>query len=181
MSLKLCLAIAAITVLLSSCYKQSIADAMLNNESKSRITATLSYEINGTPVKVSVKDAFNQPPGRRKLYCEKAGSYIMSALVGSSDFIFIFYTDSLTVGNYKHNGMMGDMYVTSFGGKPQYIAAPSDHMSFTVTSYKDGHISGNFSGQLSPAERFLGSTPVFGASGSVVIRNGSFKNVPVFY
>lgn len=181
MSLKFYLIIAALTIFLSSCYKQSIADAMLNSESKSKTTATMSYEINGKAVKISVKDANNQPAGWRTLYCEKPGGYILSALGSEGDFVFTFFTDSLKVGNYKFTGSFGTTYVTTFEGKPQYIAAPSDHMSFTVTAHKDGQISGTFTGQLSPAAFFSGGNPVFGAPGLVVIKNGSFENVPVFY
>ncbi len=52
-------------------------------------------------------------------------------------------------------------------------------MSFTITSYSNGHISGNFSGVLTPLAD--ANNNVFGDPGSVIITNGSFKNVPVFY
>jgi len=73
------------------------------------------------------------------------------------------------------------MYVTSFEGKPQYVYNPGDNMNFTVTSYTDGHISGNFSGQLTPAISPGYPDNIYGTPGSVLIKNGSFKNVPVFY
>jgi hypothetical protein len=54
-------------------------------------------------------------------------------------------------------------------------------MDFNITSYKDGRISGNFSGQLSPLvyQGYYANT--YGTFGSVLIKNGSFNNVPVIY
>lgn len=179
--MKFYLTIAAVTVFLSSCLKQSIADAMLGDSGKQTTTATLSYEISGNLVSISVEDADNQGGGFRRLECVKSGSYILSGVSSSGDFVFTFYTDSLKVGNYKYTSNYGPMYVTTFEGKPQYVYGPTDNMNFTVTSYKDGHISGNFSGQLTPA--IIPGYPdnVYGIPGSVVIKNGSFNNVPVFY
>lgn len=154
---------------------------MLNNGGNQTTTATLSYEINGNMVTISVKDADNQLAGSRKLYCEKASGYLLSGVSSFGDLVFAFNTDSLKVGNYKYTSDFGPMYVTTFEGRPQYVYGPTDNMNFTVTSYKDGHISGNFSGQLTPAiiQRFPDN--IYGTPGSVVIKNGSFNNVPVFY
>ena len=148
---------------------------MLNPSGKEKVTATLRYEINGTPVNISVEDADRQLPGSRKLYCLKSTSYLLEAIGSSGNFVFTFYTDSLKVGNYKIPGSYGPLYVTTFGW-PQYIYGASDYMSFNVTSFTDGHISGNFSGQLTPW-----TNPAYGTIGSAVIKNGSFTNIPVFY
>lgn len=48
----------AMAIVLSSCLKQSIPDAILG--SKKSGTATLSYKINGNAVNISVNDADNQ-------------------------------------------------------------------------------------------------------------------------
>lgn len=182
MTMKFYLTIAATTLVLSSCYKQSIADAMLGvTGSKQTTTATLSYEINGNPVSISVKDADHQLAGSPTLYCEKSGGYILSGISSFGEIVFTFHTDSLIVGNYKYTSYYGPMYVTSFEGKPQYVYNPGDNMNFTVTSYTDGHISGNFSGQLTPAISPGYPDNIYGTPGSVLIKNGSFKNVPVFY
>ena len=167
------------TIILSSCLKQSIPDAMINKSVG--ITATLSYEINGKLVSISVKNAGNQVPGFRKLYCEKSNGYVLSAINNDGDFDFTFYTDSLKVGNYKYTGNYFGVYVTTFEGKSQYIYGATDNMNFNVTTYKDGYISGNFSGQLTPAISQGYPNNVYGPSGSVLIKNGSFINVPVFY
>jgi len=172
------LIIAAVSLLFSSCLKQSIADAMLNKSGKqSKVTATLNYEINGKKETVIVEDADNQIMGSRRLYCEKSGGYVLSAIVSSFDFIFTFHTDTLKVGNYKYTSNYGPMYVTTFQRYPNYVVSPTDHMSFTVTSHIDGHISGTFSGQLTPAI----SQNMYGTPGSVLIKNGTFTNVPVYY
>jgi hypothetical protein len=176
MSIRFYLTIVVMMVVMSSCLKQSIADAMLNEEGTKKITATLSYEINGNKVNVLVPDAGNQVQGNRKLYCEKMNGFVLSALVDNGDFVFTFFTDSLRLGNYQYLGSYGPSYVTSFEGRPQYVYAASDRMIFNITTNSGGHISGNFSGRLTPY-----TNPGYGAIGSVVITNGLFTNVPVFY
>jgi hypothetical protein len=178
MNMKFYLILIVVAILLSSCFKQSIADAMLNSGNGGKVTATMSYEINGTPVTVSVKDADHQGL-YPTLDCEKSNVYVLGC--SNNDFVFTFYTDSLKVGNYKYISNYGPMYVVTFPGTPNYVAGPTDYMDFTITSYKDGHISGNFSGQLSPlvSQGYYGN--VYGTFGSVNIKNGSFTNVPVVY
>ena len=171
--------LAAVTVALSSCLKQSIADAMLNPGGGKKITATLSYEINGTPVNITVEDADRQMPAYRELYCEKTpnnNNYLLAGGRAPNDFIFTFHTDSMKLGNYKYTGMYGTEYVTTFEGRPQYVYVATDYMDFNVTSFKDGHISGNFTGRLTPW-----TNPAYGQAGSVVITKGSFTNIPIFY
>ncbi|HEV7330673.1 MAG TPA: hypothetical protein VGN63_06515 [Flavisolibacter sp.] len=181
MTMKVYLLLAACTALLSSCLKHSIEDAMLNGSGSQSTTATLRYEINGNPVTLSVKNAGNQAVGSRTLYCEKAVGYVLSGVSSAGEFVFTFYTDSLMVGNYSYTSNLGPLFVTTFEGKPQYVYGPSDHMNFSVTSHKDGRISGKFSGQLTPAIVPGYPNNVYGTPGSVLIRNGSFDNVPVFY
>ena len=177
--MKFYLILITITILLPSCFKQSIADAMLDSGEQKKITATLSYEINGTPVTVSVKDADNQGL-YPTLQCEKSNVYVLGC--SNNDFVFTFYTDSLKVGNYKYISSYGPMYVVTFSGAPDYVAGPTDNMNFNITSYKDGHISGNFSGQLTPViSQQNYPNNVYGVYGSVLIKNGSFNNVPVVY
>ena len=177
--MKFYLALFSITIVLSSCLKQSIADAMLN--STKGATATMSYEINGTPVKISVSDADNWNGGYYTLSCQKSGGYVLSGVGDYGEFVFTFFTDSLKVGNYKYTSSSGPMYVTDFQGQPSYVAGPTDNMNFNVTSYKDARISGNFSGQITPAVMQGPYGNVYGTYGSVVIKNGSFNNVPVVY
>jgi hypothetical protein len=180
--MKFHLMLVAITILLSSCFKQSIADAMLNTPGKqNKITATLSYEINGNLVAISVDDADHQGAGSRRLSCEKSGGYVLSALGNSGDFVFTFYTDSLKVGNYRYTTNYGAEYVTTFQGYPEYVHGPTDYMNFNVTTYNNGHISGNFSGQLTPAIAQGYPNNVYGTPGSVLIKNGSFTNIPIIY
>ena len=141
-------------IFLSSCLKQSIPDAMLgskNSGGRGKVTATLSYKINGNAVNISVNDADNQNPNPYTLGCSKyAGYYALHGLSNSGETAFSFYTDSLTVGNYKYMGTYGDMFFISYNGTNEYVHAASDSMSFNITSYNNGHISGNFSGVLTP-------------------------------
>jgi hypothetical protein len=164
-------------LLFSSCLKQSIPDAMLGKHAGS--TATLSYEFNGEAVNISVPDADNQMPGNYKLVCTKSYFYLLQA-VGGGEFTFTFYTDSLTTGNYTYNNSFGDMFITDYNNHPSFVHYPGDNMNFNITSYSNGHISGNFSGQLTPLIS-AGNVDIYGTPGSVLITNGSFENVPVFY
>ena len=173
-------------IFLSSCLKQSIPDAMLgskNSGGRGKVTATLSYKINGNAVKLSVNDADNQiTVPYYILGCSKnPGYYNLSAITSSGETTFSFYTDTLTVGNYKYLGTYGDMFFIDYYNTAEYVHAPSDSMSFNITSYNNGHISGNFSGVLTPLIASGNINNVFGDPGSVLVTNGSFKNVPVFY
>ncbi len=174
-----------ITIFLSSCLKQSIPDAMLGSKSaggRGKVTATMSYKINGNAVSISVDDADNQNPNSAyTLGCSKTtGYYALEGLSNSGEAGFVFSTDTLTVGNYKYLGTYGDMFFIDYYNTAEYVHAPSDSMSINITSYNNGHMSGNFSGVLTPLIS-AGTTNIFGDPGSVLITNGSFKNVPVFY
>ena len=171
-----------ILMLLSSCLKQSIPDAMLESQNSGGIsaTATLSYKINGNTVSISVNDAGSQDPNSYTLGCTKSGDYYLDALSNFGEFTFTFYTDSLAVGNYIYTSYYGDMFITSYNNTDEYIHAAADSMSFNITSYNKGLISGNFSGILTPLVT-AGITNIYGAPSSVAITNGTFKNVPVFY
>ena len=176
MTMKFYLIITAITILLSSCLKQSIPDAMLGISGKqNKITATLSYEINGNLVSVSVDDADHQDPSSYTLECVKSNGYVLDAITNFGEFTFTFFTDSLKVGSYNYPSNSGGIYVTDFQG-PEFVYYPTDNMNFNVTTYKDGHISGNFSGMLTPKVN-----NIYGAPSSVSIKNGSFNNVPIVY
>lgn len=170
-------------ILFSSCLKQSISDAMLNAENgeMKSITATLSYKINGNSVNIQVDDADKQS-GNYTLGCSKAtGYYALQALSDFGETSFIFYTDSLTNGNYKYTANYGDMFFIDYNNTNEFVHAPSDSMSFNITSYDNGHISGNFSGKLTPLITAGNPNNIYGEPGSVLITNGSFQNVPVFY
>jgi hypothetical protein len=177
MAMKSYLIIGAVAMLFSSCLKQSIPDAMLDKPgNKNKIIATLSYEVNGAPVSISVEDADNPLANNNRLDCTKLNGYILSGVSNYGDFIFTFFTDSLKVQNYRYtSSVLGPTYVTTFGAA-QYIYGPADYMSFTITSYANGHISGNFSGRLTPQVNNY-----YGTSGSTLIMNGLFNNVPVIY
>jgi len=180
--MKLFLVTAVISILLSACLKQSIPDAMLGAEDyggQGDVTATLSYKVNGNAVSLTVPDAESQDSTSYTLGCTKSGDYDLDAITPSGEFTFIFLTDSLTIGHYVFPGGYGPQFTTTYNGQDEYTYYPSDSMSFNVTSYKNGLISGNFSGQLTPM--LSTGNNDFGAPSSVLITDGSFKNVPVFY
>jgi hypothetical protein len=175
---------------LSSCLKQSIADAMMdkqNSEGSSGV-ATMTYVINGNTVTTSVNDPDSQSPTGYQLGCSKTTNpgtnsivYSLDCISASGEMAFTFGTDSLTIGNYAYTGIYGDMFVTSYNGEDEFVHDLSDSISFQITSYSQGHISGNFSGRLTPMITAGNPTNTYGSPGSVLVTGGSFKNVPVFY
>lgn len=175
--MKFYLIIAAITFFLSSCLKRSIPDAMLGISKQKKLTATLSYEVNGNLMSISVDDADHQDPNFRTLACVKSNTYYYVDAIGDpfGEFTFNFYTDSLKVGSYNYPSNSGGIFVADWPG-PAFVYYPTDNMNFNVTTYQDGHISGNFSGVLTPKPNDIWGTP-----SSILIKNGSFKNVPVVY
>jgi hypothetical protein len=173
-----------LTTLLSSCLKQSIPDAMLaskNSGGQGGVTATLSYKLNGNAVSISVPNADGQNPTSYTLGCTKSSGYNLDGISTSGEITFTFYTDSLTPGNYTYTGIYGDMYFVSYNGQNEYVHVASDSLSFTVSSTKNGHISGNFSGRLTPMISAGIPNNIYGTPGSILITNGAFQNVPVFY
>lgn len=176
--------LAAIVALsLSSCLKESIPDAMLASKN-AKTTVSISYEVNGNAMNLSVSDFYNWNGSSYSLSCRKnSGYYSFDAGTSLFDEVtFDFNVDSLAIRNYKYTGADGTRFIALCNMAEEYVYAPSDSMSFNVTSYTNGRISGNFSGVLTP-QLFNSSTnnSYFGTAGSVHITNGSFKNVPVFY
>jgi hypothetical protein len=175
-------------ICLSSCLKQSIADAMIADQNPgSKAVATLTYDINGNTVTTSVSDPDSQTSTDYQLETSKtlypgtnSTVYIFDCLSTSGELTFIFITDSLTVGHYSYLGSYGDMFILSYNGQDEFAHDPADSISFNVTSYNKGHISGNFSGVLTPMI-VAGFPNTYGTPGSVLITKGSFQDVPVFY
>jgi hypothetical protein len=183
--MKFYLIAAVAMILFSSCLKQSIPDAMLDpeNSGKGGTTATLSYEFNGSAVNISVDDADNQSVyPYYTLGCSKGpGYYNLSGMSNTGEITFTFYSDSLTVGTYRYATSYDDPFVTSYNGENEYLHAPSDSITVNITSYEKGHISGNFSGALTPMITAGNPYNTYGTPSSVLITKGSFKNIPVYY
>jgi hypothetical protein len=176
-------------VMLSSCLKQSIADAMLAsmNVSNSGNFAVMSYDVNNNPVTIT---AINNYDGQMLttdsfVRCTKTADYygnpvdynIQALSTSGNRFDFDIYTDSLTVGNYSFDSLLiGIPYdVLVYNNITSAIYSSTDTLSINITSYSKGYINGNFTARLTPD---LG---IWGTPGSTVITNGSFKNVQVFY
>ncbi len=176
---------------LSSCLKQSIADAMIANQNSETQAgaATMTYMINGNTVTNIVTDPDSQSPNAYQLGCSKIyypGAsnplYNIDCISTSGEMTFTFGTDSLTIGHYYYLGAWGvDLFVTSYNGEDEFVHDPQDSIIFNITSYSHGHISGNFSGRLTPMITAGNPNNIYGTPGSVLITKGSFKNVPVFY
>ena len=113
-------------ILLSSCLKQSIVDAMIASQqsgaqgSGSPGVATMTYAVNGNTVTNSVKDPDSQMPTAYQLGCSKtlypgtsSTVYILDCVGTTGEMTFTFPTDSLTVGNYIYTGVYADLFVFS--------------------------------------------------------------------
>lgn len=173
-----------ISIFFASCLKQSIPDAMLaaRKGNTGVTTATLGYQVNGSPVQISVSDAINQSPGYRTLSCIKdAGYYGLSGVSNTREISFVFFTDTLVLGDYSYNGSYGESFFLRYNGVEQYTAVATDYLTFSVTSYENSRISGSFSGQLTPMISDGNGGFTYGSYNSTKITNGVFKNVPVFY
>jgi hypothetical protein len=129
MTMKFYLILATACVLLTSCLKHSIADAMLDEKEAKKITATFSYKVNGTPISLSVPDADNPLTNGGRLNCHKTNVYILGTAIDYGDFVFTFYTDSLKVGNYKYTKAdLGETYMMRHGYN-QYLYGPNDYIA----------------------------------------------------
>jgi len=170
-------------MLFSSCLKQSIPDAMLGSKNSGNKNATLSYKINGNDVNISVPGAdYQNSYGYETLSCSKSRNYYsLGGVSNTGEIVFTFYTDSLTVGVYRRAFAYDDPFVAEYNGINGYIYAASDSITVNITSYDKGHISGNFAGVLTPVIIAGNPDNTYGTASSVLITNGSFKNVPVFY
>ena len=145
---------------------------------------SMSYLVNGGLVKTSVNNISNSRVGYHQLSCEKtSGGYALDFLSSSGEFTFLFYTDSLHVKTYVHKGFNGGAFFLSYSNASYtingYAQYPSDSVSVTISQYNNKRINGTFSGRLTPSI-IGGPTGAFGTSGSILITNGSFENVPVF-
>ena len=183
--MKFYLIAAAGIILFSSCLKESIPDAMLASRKTATagITATLSYKLNGKPVKITLADALHQNQYTHSLYCRKqpaTADYILSGDGDAGETSFFFLTDSLTTTTYTYPGG-GNTFLISYYGENEYAHAMTDSLSFTISSFKDGLINGTFSGILTPYILDSNSNGSWGVSGSTKITEGTFQNVPVFY
>lgn len=150
--------------------------------------ATLTYAVNGNIVTTSVNDPDSQSPNSYELGCSKtvypgtnSTIYGLDCIGTTGEMTYIFFSDSLTVGNYTYTGIYGDMFVLGYNGTDEYVHDPTDSISVNITSYSNGHISGNFSGRLTPMIMAGNPNNTYGTPGSVLITKGSFKDVPVFY
>jgi hypothetical protein len=192
LNMKQLLIASLVIISLSSCLKQSIADAMIDHNYRaqgSASVATMTFAVNGNTVTTSVKHPDTQSPTGYELGCSKTfypGTnfpiYNLDCVATSGEITFTFFTDSLAVGNYTYTtGMGGDMFVLDYNYTSIFVHDPADKISFNITSYTKGHISGNFSGKLTPMVAPGYPLNTYGTPGSILITQGSFKDVPVFY
>jgi hypothetical protein len=150
--------------------------------------ATMTYAVNGNKVATSVNNPDGQMPAGYQLGCSKtlypgtnSTVYSLDCVSTTGEMGFTFFTDSLSVGNYIYKSIYGDMFVLSYNGADEFVHAPADSISFNITSYTKGHISGTFSGRLTPMVTAGYPNNIYGTSGSALVTNGSFKDVPIFY
>ncbi|WP_207496993.1 hypothetical protein [Aridibaculum aurantiacum] len=175
---------------IASCAKETIAGAMLEAEEQiaNGSTISMSYQVNGALVKTTVNDRTNFAGSYHKLSCKKDTytinntdyyRYALSLVSTTGELSFLFYTDSLQAKTYVHKGSFGNQHFLEYNNTNGYTRYATDSMSFTITSYANRRINGHFSGKLTPLVG--GTSNTYGTPGSIMVTNGTFENVPVFY
>lgn len=174
-------------IILSSCLKESIADAMLasQNSANNATTASLSFEFNGNLIQQSVNTA-HQSTQSYKLACFRTPyinivyEYNFDFLTPAGELTNSLFTDSLKTRNYLNYGPQ-ELFAFSYYNKNYFVRYATDSLNFNITSYNNGLVSGNFSGRLSQLVSQTAGTNFYGAPGSGIITKGTFQNIPVYY
>ena len=143
-------------------------------------TATMTFELNNEPVKISVKYAGNQVFDRFTLACVMSSyGYYVGAYTGDESINFYLFTQTIAVGEYKYPGTYGEMQFMDHNGISLYVQDPTDYLQINVTSIENGRISGTVSGRFSPLVAAGPITNSYGPAGSYLLTNGTFKDLPV--
>jgi hypothetical protein len=175
---------ASLVILLSSCLKESIPDAMLNKKNGPKVTATFSYKLNGNAVSRTIEDVRNQSlvPYPTMGCSKQAGRYDLLALLDPGVVSIYLFTDTLAVGNYTYTTAdVGELDILDYFNQTEFLHAPTDRISVNVSSHANGYISGTFSAVLTPMVDGSTTPYIFGTPSSILVTEGSFKNIPVFY
>jgi hypothetical protein len=182
--MKYCIAALTLAILLSSCLKESIPEAMLKKQHGTAVPARFSYKLNGNPVTLTIDDVRNQiTVPYAPLGCTKVpGRYEMFAMTEAGGFSLFFFTDSLAVGAYNYTtGDVGEMYVLDYFNQSEFLHAATDRVNINITSHSNGYINGTFTALLTPLVDGGTNPYIFGTASSINVTEGSFTNVPVFY
>jgi len=93
--------------------------------------------------------------------------------------LFAVTTASLKETSYHYDSTFNPAFVNFilyYNGQESALLFSSDVFDINISSYKNGHITGTFTGKLTP---FSGST--FGERGTTIITEGVINNVSVIY
>jgi hypothetical protein len=173
-----------IVIVGTSCLKESIADAMLHSQSSGTDVASLSFEVNGKLIQQSVYTV-HQSDQNYQLACFRTAytggiNYDFDFLTPLGEFTNAINTDSLKPGQYINQGFAGGLFVFDDQNRNYFLTFSTDTVSFTITSNKNGFISGNFNARLTELVSQSGNTNSYGTPGSCVITKGTFSNIPVY-
>lgn len=183
-SMKSLIVTISLALFFASCLKESIPEAIDNKKNGPKVPASFSFKVNGIARSYSVEDVRKERTYSYPIFsCRKeVNRYDIHGQVESSSAYFSVYTDSLSVGNYSYTiADAGTREIADTGYLPFFLLAPTDKINISISAHSNGYISGNFNAVLTPAIAGSSFPFTFGAPGSIVITEGSFKNVPVFY
>ena len=168
-------------IILASCKKESEA-------SSSR--GKLSYKLNGELITYEEKGDRSPSLRLAKLNPINFGEPAYELVANNSledNLQLLLYTDSLKTINYRYDStdvQSHALIIDVSHDSPELLAGRvvfvGDFLNVTITSYANGKISGNFSARLSPYSRFSNSYN-YQDKGSVIVTEGQFSNVKVFY
>jgi len=148
---------------------------------------SISYKVNGTLITMDNK---NNPSGEGAIFAKQLAPllpqtrYQLNAQKGSGNLLgFTILSDSLHETNYHYDSsIIGNNFVLytfnlAFNGQPGVIFFKGDKLDITISSYKNGSITGTFSGNLTP----IAGAVDYNLRGTLSITEGVINNVPVTY
>jgi hypothetical protein len=110
--------------------------------------------------------------------------YLLNAQKGGNNVaIMTLVTDSLRTTTYHYDSTANDhtydvfLFTIMANGNQSALMYGGDYLDVKITSYNSGHISGTFSGKLTP----IANNFDYNYKGSVTITDGKLNNIPVIY
>lgn len=151
-------------------------------------TGSIGYKVNGKSYSMSNVNLSN---GEGVAFSKQLKGnlisetrYLFNAQKGSNNVIlFSIVTDSLKSEKFHYDSASTQQDVLLFlasimaDGQQSMLLYGTDYLDIDISSYKNGHVSGSFSGKFTP----LANGVDYNNRGTVDISEGKLNNVPVIY
>ena len=182
--MKLLLLISSI-VILSSCKKG--ADPNDQNNPVTPAEGSIEYRVNGNLFTIdNTKMLDSEYVTIRKEWSANIPTtrYIINEQKDANNFMaFTILTDSLLLANYHYdsidqrNNAPTFSFNLGYNGLISSLFFNGDYLDVNISSYKNGRVSGTFTGKATPYSFTYG----YGIKNSFVITEGKLNNIPVTY